>query len=151
MHVLYVHQNFPAQFGHIAKHLVEKLNWRCTFVSETPEGNVGGIEKVQYKIAGGATKHNHFCSRTFENTVWHSDGVFNALRFLGGVFGVALAVWVFGQAGAALEADAFSAGFSRAMNALALVSLLAGAAALGLPSLRPSGVSTAQLTKESSR
>ena len=80
MHVLYVHQNFPAQFGHIAKHLVEKLKWRCTFVSETAGGNVGGIEKVQYKIAGGATKSNHFCSRTFENTVWHSDGVFNALR-----------------------------------------------------------------------
>ena len=80
MHVLYVHQNFPAQFGHIAKHLVEKLGWRCTFVSETPSGTVGGIEKVQYKTAGGATKQNHFCSRTFENTVWHSDGVFNALR-----------------------------------------------------------------------
>ena len=40
MHILYVHQNFPAQFGHIAKHLVQKLGWRCTFVSETPAGNV---------------------------------------------------------------------------------------------------------------
>ena len=50
MHVLYVHQNFPAQFGHIAQHLVEKLGWKCTFVSETPGGNVGGIEKIQYKL-----------------------------------------------------------------------------------------------------
>jgi multidrug resistance protein len=80
-----------------------------------------------------------------------ASGVFNALRFLGGVFGVALAVWVFGHAGAALDADVLSAGFSRAMNALALVSLLAAAAAWGLPSRRPSGGPQSQLTKESSR
>jgi MFS family permease len=80
-----------------------------------------------------------------------ASGVFNALRFLGGVFGVALAVQVFGHAGAAVDADAFSAGFARAMNAVALLSLLAAAAALGLPSRRPSGPSRAQLTKESSR
>src|SRR5687768_16526468 len=80
MHVLYVHQNFPAQFGHIAQHLVERLNWQCTFVSQTPGGKVGGIEKVEYKLTGGATQANHFCSRTFENTVWHCDGVYQALR-----------------------------------------------------------------------
>ena len=79
MHVLYVHQNFPAQFGHIAGHLVRSLGWQCTFVSETPAGRVEGIEKIQYKLAGGATKHNHFCSRTFENTVWHSHAVYDAL------------------------------------------------------------------------
>ncbi|HEX8521898.1 MAG TPA: glycosyltransferase [Tepidisphaeraceae bacterium] len=80
MHVLYVHQNFPAQFGHIAKHLVEKLGWQCSFVSQTPGGVVAGINKIQYKTAGGATVQNHFCSRTFENTVWHCDGVYHAMK-----------------------------------------------------------------------
>jgi glycosyltransferase involved in cell wall biosynthesis len=80
MHVLYVHQNFPAQFGHIAAHLVDKLGWQTSFVSETPEGVVGGIRKIQYRTTGGATKQNHFCSRTFENTIWHCEGVYRALR-----------------------------------------------------------------------
>lgn len=80
MHVMYVHQNFPAQFGHIAHHLVKNLGWKCSFLSETPGGVVGGIDKIQYKLQGGATKQNHFCSRTFENTVWHCDGVYHALK-----------------------------------------------------------------------
>ena len=80
MHIMYVHQNFPAQFGHIAGHLVKNKGWKCTFVSETPAGVVDGIQKVQYKLFGGATKSNHFCSRTFENTVWHCDGVYKALK-----------------------------------------------------------------------
>src|SRR5438876_1352573 len=80
MHILYVHQNFPAQFGHIARYLVEKHHWRCTFLSQTPAGKVAGIEKIQYKLVGGATKQNHFCSRTFENTIWHCDGVYRALK-----------------------------------------------------------------------
>lgn len=86
MHVLYVHQNFPAQFGHIAQHLVRRLGWQCTFVSEAPAGNVpvpgsvNGIERIGYRLTGGATKHNHFCSRTFENTVWHCDAVYRAMK-----------------------------------------------------------------------
>src|SRR5581483_3473618 len=53
--------------------------WKCTYVSNTPAGTVEGIEKIAYKLHGGATKHNHFCSRTFENTVWHCDAVCRAL------------------------------------------------------------------------
>ena len=80
MHVLYVHQNFPAQFGHIAWHLAKRPGWKCTFVSETPAGNVQGIEKIQYQRGGGATQQTHFCSRTFENAVFNCDGVYKALK-----------------------------------------------------------------------
>jgi glycosyltransferase involved in cell wall biosynthesis len=79
MHVLYVHQNFPAQFGHIAAHLIAE-GWRATFVSLTPPGTVAGIEKIQYHVTGGPTRDSHFCSRTFESTMWHCDGVYRALR-----------------------------------------------------------------------
>ena len=80
MHVLYVHQNFPAQFGHIAYHLAQKPGWKCTFVSETEAGNVLGVEKIQYRRAGGATQQTHFCSRTFENAIFNCDGVYSALK-----------------------------------------------------------------------
>lgn len=80
MHVLFVHQNFPAQFGHVAGYLVQKHGFRCTFVSQRPAGTSGGIERIQYQLKGGATAQTHYCSRTFENAIWHTHAVFEALK-----------------------------------------------------------------------
>jgi glycosyltransferase involved in cell wall biosynthesis len=71
MHILFVHQNFPAQFGHIADYLVRQKGFRCTFASQKSPGQVGGVERIQYHVQGGATERTHYCSRTFENAVWH--------------------------------------------------------------------------------
>jgi hypothetical protein len=60
MHILFVHKNFPAQFGHIAAHLIKEKGYRCTFVSETQPGIAGGIQKFQYKPAGGASQQSHY-------------------------------------------------------------------------------------------
>ncbi len=79
MHILFVHKNYPAQFGHIAHHLATRLGHRCTFVSERPPAK-GPVERIQYTLQGGATNTTHYCSRTFENAVWHSEAVFNALK-----------------------------------------------------------------------
>lgn len=83
MHVLFVHQNFPAQFGHLAAELVRNDGWQATFVSQTPPpaGTVktGGIDRVTYAIKGGAKEANHYCSRTFENAIWHTHAVYEAL------------------------------------------------------------------------
>lgn len=80
MHVLYIHQNHPAQFGHVAEQFVRQLGWCCTFVSRKPAGTSKGVERIRYRLRGGATASNHFCSRSFENAVWHCDGVYEAMK-----------------------------------------------------------------------
>ncbi|MBI1322132.1 glycosyltransferase [bacterium] len=89
MHVLFVHQNFPAQFGHLAAELVRNDGWQATFVSQTlpPAGSVktGGVDRVTYAIKGGAKDTNHYCSRTFENAIWHTHAVYEALAARPGI------------------------------------------------------------------
>lgn len=80
MHVLFVHQNYPAQFGHIARYLVEAHGFQCTFVSERPAGTDAGVRRIQYQVKGGASKQNHYCSRSFENYIWHTHAVYDAMK-----------------------------------------------------------------------
>lgn len=80
MHIVFVHQNFPAQFGHVASYLSRTKGWRCTFVTRAASGTIGGLECLQYHVKGGATAQSHFCSRTFENATWHSHAVYEALE-----------------------------------------------------------------------
>ena len=58
----------------------EQHGFRCTFVSEKPARRVGNVELIQYKVGGGATRQNHYCSRTFENAIWHCGAVYDALK-----------------------------------------------------------------------
>lgn len=83
MHVLYVHRNFPAQFGHIAAHVSGELGWRCTFVSEAETDSRSAIEHVRYEPQGGATAQSDYFTRTFENAIAHARGVYQACVELG--------------------------------------------------------------------
>lgn len=80
MHVMFVHQNFPAQFGHIARHLIKGHGWRCTFLTTKGAGVSDGIQRIHYDPHGGATAKTHYFARTFENAVAHSHGVYEACR-----------------------------------------------------------------------
>jgi hypothetical protein len=77
---MFVHQTFPAQFGHIADYLVHSQRFRCTFVSQLPPGMSNGVERIQYVLKGGATEATHYCSQSFENAIWHSHAIFDALK-----------------------------------------------------------------------
>ena len=55
MHILFIHQNYPAQFGHVARYLVQRKGFRCTFLSQHAPGADGGVERIQYLIRSGAS------------------------------------------------------------------------------------------------
>ncbi|HVK08829.1 MAG TPA: glycosyltransferase [Gemmataceae bacterium] len=80
MHVLFYHQNYPAQFGHVAARLARSHGYRVTFASREGPAEVPGIGRVLYAPKGGATEKTHYCGRTFENQVWHSHALFEALK-----------------------------------------------------------------------
>jgi hypothetical protein len=80
MHVLFIHQNFPAQFRYIAPRLAQEHGWKCTFATAKASESLPGVEKVVYTSKGGATKANHFCTQNFENCVWEAHGVYEMLR-----------------------------------------------------------------------
>lgn len=88
MHVLYVHQKFPAQFRHVVRHLA-RTGRRCTFVSRrldtvSPEDDPlcveEGVDCIGYEPAGAARRSAHYCARAFENRIWHCDAVYHALK-----------------------------------------------------------------------
>ena len=80
MHVLFIHQNFPAQFKYLAPRLIKEHGWKCTFATAKAEGSLPGVEKVVYTCKGGATKANHFCTQNFENVVWEAHAVYEMLK-----------------------------------------------------------------------
>jgi EmrB/QacA subfamily drug resistance transporter len=68
--------------------------------------------------------------------VGKASGTFNMLRFLGGVFGIAILAAVFARTGSFGSAGAFSAGFGPAIGASAALSLLGAAAGMWQPARR---------------
>jgi EmrB/QacA subfamily drug resistance transporter len=65
-----------------------------------------------------------------------ASGTYNMLRFLGGVFGIAIGVAVFSETGGFGSAQLFSDGFSSAIGVAAALSLIGAGAGAALPSRR---------------
>jgi glycosyltransferase involved in cell wall biosynthesis len=80
MRVLFVHQNFPAQFRHIAASLAADHGWPCDFCTERADTDLPGVRKILYKPRGGATLANSVLTRNYENAVAHAVGVFEAMK-----------------------------------------------------------------------
>ena len=80
MQILFVHPNYPAQFGHIAARLVRERDIEAVFVTRAASGIRDGVRCVRYELKGGATRGTHYCSRTFENGVWNAHAVYDACK-----------------------------------------------------------------------
>jgi glycosyltransferase involved in cell wall biosynthesis len=79
MHILFYHQNYPAQFGPLVRQLVARPDWTVSFVSKDGQPDDSRVRHLRYRPIGGATARTHYAARTFENFIAHSHGAFAEL------------------------------------------------------------------------
>jgi len=48
MNYLFIHQNFPAQYRHVARHLADQPGNQVTFITQPNENEMPGVRKVTY-------------------------------------------------------------------------------------------------------
>src|SRR5690348_12932386 len=81
MHILFVHQNYPAQFRYLAPRLSTCFGWRCSFVTRNADvPDLPGVDRILYRVRSRATRTNHICTRNFENDLGHTHGVYEAMK-----------------------------------------------------------------------
>src|SRR3989442_2424424 len=81
MHILVVHQNYPAQFRYLAPRLASTCGWRCTFATRnTKAPDLPGVERVVYRVRSGASRANHFCTRSLEASIGHAHAAYDPLK-----------------------------------------------------------------------
>ena len=82
MKYLFIHQNFPAQFLHLLRHLAAKNEHELLFITEAQRNNLPGVRKVVRALprAPAATSHPH--AREMELALARADIVATAARSL---------------------------------------------------------------------
>ena len=84
MRVLFIHQNFPGQFLHIAQHLAHTRGWRVVGLGDAQNvraGISGGVQVVGYKHQVVDAK-GHAYVRGFEGQIRRGQTVFRAVQEL---------------------------------------------------------------------
>jgi MFS family permease len=102
--------------------------------------NLAYVQLVAPLILAGAgvsmampAAQNSVLSSVAGGEIGEASGTFNMLRYLGGVFGIAVLVAAFARTGSFRSAQAFSEGFALAIGASASLSVVAAIAGLWLP------------------
>lgn len=79
MNVLFVHQNFPGQFRHIAAHLTRQPGVNVRAIGREHAPGLPGIPLHRYRPHRQASKETHPYAHTFEEGVLHGQQVLRLL------------------------------------------------------------------------
>jgi glycosyltransferase involved in cell wall biosynthesis len=102
MNILFVHKEYPGQYGHLAHLLAERAGYECTFVYERiparyqelqaegwqagllRRGTHGdpvkrGVRMIQYQPRG-ASRETHPCAIHFDISMWHNQAIYQAMK-----------------------------------------------------------------------
>jgi glycosyltransferase involved in cell wall biosynthesis len=81
MHVMFIHPNFPAQFGHIAMHLRTQRNWPCTVVTSIDTTHLQlPFTHINYRLNDGPQPKVFYNPETLQGLLDHLSAVYRGLR-----------------------------------------------------------------------
>src|SRR5271168_1435485 len=75
MQILFVHQNFPGQYAHLARYLGARPEHRVVFITQRKEGTIAGVEKVLYQPRRAVSSQVHHYLRESEASVLNAQEV----------------------------------------------------------------------------
>jgi len=79
MKVLFIHQNFPGQFRHIAAHLARQPGCQVLAIGRDSAPGLPGVELLRYHPHRAASPQTHPYARSFEDAVLHGQQVLRLL------------------------------------------------------------------------
>ncbi|GBR49689.1 glycosyl transferase [Acetobacter pomorum] len=82
MKYLFIHQNFPGQYLHIVRHLVQNDNNEVVFISEDNQNVIKGVRRVRYRMPRGAAVQAHLAVRELDMGMVRASEVERAARTL---------------------------------------------------------------------
>ena len=79
MNVLFIHQNFPGQFRHIAADLIKQPDVQVLAVGRDTAPGLPGVKLLRYKPHRAISPHTHPYARSFEDAILHGQQVLRLL------------------------------------------------------------------------
>ena len=76
MNILFLHNNFPAQYRHVARHLATDKNNRVIFMSQRVPAGIPNVSNIIYKPHREINKATHHYLRPAEAAVLNAQAVF---------------------------------------------------------------------------
>src|SRR5262249_19597975 len=81
MHVLFIHPNFPAQFGHVAMHLATRLGWQCTVVTAIATTHLQlPFNHINYKVYDGPQPKIFYNPDNLQGLLDHLAAIYKGMR-----------------------------------------------------------------------
>jgi glycosyltransferase involved in cell wall biosynthesis len=75
LNILFVHQNMPGQFKHLAPQLARDPANKVVFVTKRDNVDLPGVRRISYPAPRAAKSSTHHYVRLFENSVLHGQQV----------------------------------------------------------------------------
>ena len=82
MRVLFVHQNFPGQYAHLAAHLAAQPGNEVLFLTQRPNQPLPGVKRIVYKAARKLSPETHKYVRSLEAAVLNGEAVYGVATSL---------------------------------------------------------------------